>query len=327
MTQLTDQYQRKINYLRLSVTDRCDLRCFYCRPNNSNDYTIPDDWLDFDEITKIVKAFSRLGVSSVRITGGEPLLRKNLPQLASQLMALPGLNDLSLSSNATRLDSYATELYQAGISRINVSLDTVNPKKFTQITQGKVEKIVAGLLSAKRVGIHPIKINMVLMKGVNDGDDVEEMVEFCIKNGFSLRFIETMPMGDTGRNARQYYVDIHEIEQRLAKQYELLPAVMYGVGPARYVQISGTDMKIGFITPISQHFCDTCNRVRLSVTGDLYMCLGDDHMYPLRQLLREGITDKELQNVICKAINLKPYKHEFIENPYKVVRFMSKTGG
>jgi GTP 3',8-cyclase len=327
MSELIDQYQRKINYLRLSVTDRCDLRCFYCMPNNNIDYAIPEDWLSFDEITQIIRAFTNLGVSSVRITGGEPLLRKDLPQLASQLTALPRLNDLSLSSNATRLEKYSTELFQAGVSRINVSLDTVNPKKFTEITKGKVEKIINGLLAAKRVGIHPIKINMVLMKGINDGDDVEQMVEFCMLHGFSLRFIETMPMGDTGRNARQYYIDLKEIEKRLAQQYELIPTIMKGAGPARYVQIVGTEMKIGFITPISQHFCDSCNRVRLSATGDLYMCLGDDYKYPLRSLIRDGISDSELEEVIRQAINLKPYKHEFDENPNKVVRFMSKTGG
>ncbi|MFK5986280.1 MAG: GTP 3',8-cyclase MoaA [Pseudomonadota bacterium] len=327
MNQLIDQYQRKITYLRLSVTDRCDLRCFYCMPDNNIDYAIPDDWLSFDEITRIVKAFTHLGVSSVRLTGGEPLLRKNITQLAAQLTALPGLDDLSLSSNATRLNKYATKLFQAGISRMNISLDTVNPEKFTEITKGKIDKIIEGLLAAKAAGIHPIKINMVLMKGLNDGDDVEQMVDFCIQHGFSLRFIETMPMGDTGRNARQYYIDLKEIEQRLGKKYELIPSVMPGAGPARYVQIVGTDMKIGFITPISQHFCDTCNRVRLSATGDLYMCLGDDHKYQLRPLLRSGISDNELENVIRQAINLKPFKHEFDENPDKIVRFMSKTGG
>ncbi len=179
MTSLIDKYQRKITYLRLSVTDRCDLRCFYCMPDNKyQDYDIPQDWLTFDEITKVIKAFTSLGVSSIRLTGGEPLLRKDLPRLAAQLTALPGLDDLSLSSNATRLGKYATELYQSGISRINVSLDTVNPKKFTEITKGKIDKIIDGLLAAKDAGIDPIKINMVLMKGVNDGDDIEEMVEF-----------------------------------------------------------------------------------------------------------------------------------------------------
>ena len=323
---LIDQYNRKIKYLRLSVTDRCDLRCFYCMPNGFDDYDEPEDWLSFDEIERIVASFTRLGVSSVRLTGGEPLVRKDLPVLAKRLAALPGLDDLSLSTTATRLARHAEELHDAGISRINVSLDTVDPVKFKKITQGKLEKIIDGLLTAKAVGLDPIKINMVIMKGVND-DDVEDMLKFCLEHDFTLRFIETMPIGDTGRDAVDYYIDLHEIEARLEKSYELLPAVMAGAGPARYVQVAGTNLKIGFITPISQHFCDTCNRVRLSATGTLYMCLGDEHKYELRPLIRQGISDNDLDQVIRDAINLKPLKHEFNEKPEKVIRFMSKTGG
>lgn len=323
---LIDQYNRKIKYLRLSVTDRCDLRCFYCMPNGFDDYDEPEDWLSFDEIERIVASFTRLGVSSVRLTGGEPLVRKDLPVLAKRLAALPGLDDLSLSTNATRLARHAGELRDAGISRINVSLDTIDPVKFKKITQGKLEKIIDGLLTAKAVGLDPIKINMVIMKGIND-DDVEDMVNFCLENDFTLRFIETMPVGDTGRDAIDYYINLHEIEASLKKNYQLIPAVMAGAGPARYAQVAGTNLKIGFITPISQHFCDTCNRVRMSATGTLYMCLGDEHKYELRPLLRQGISDNDLDQAIKDAINLKPLKHEFNEKPEKVVRFMSKTGG
>ncbi|MCU7798812.1 MAG: GTP 3',8-cyclase MoaA [gamma proteobacterium symbiont of Lucinoma myriamae] len=323
---LIDKYNRTIKYLRLSVTDRCDLRCFYCMPNGFDGYEEPEDWLNFDEIERVIASFTRLGVSSVRLTGGEPLVRKNLPELAKRLAALPGLDDLSLSTNAMQLGKHAEALYNAGISRINASLDTVDPVKFKTITQGKLDKVVEGLLAAKAAGLNPIKINMVIMKGVND-DDVEDMVDFCKEHEFTLRFIETMPMGDTGRDAVDYYIDLHEIEARLEKKYELIPAVMAGAGPARYVQVAGTDLKIGFITPISQHFCDTCNRVRMSATGTLYMCLGDEHKYELRPLLRNGISDADLDQVIRDAINLKPLKHEFNEKPEKVVRFMSMTGG
>lgn len=323
---LIDQYNRQIKYVRLSVTDRCDLRCFYCMPKGFDGYEEPENWLNYDEIEQVIASFTRLGVSSVRLTGGEPLLRKDLPDLAKRLSALPGLEDLSLSTNATRLSKHVEALHDAGISRINVSLDTIDPVKFKAITQGKLDKIIDGLLAAKAAGLSPIKINMVVMKGVND-DDVEDMVEFCLKHDFTLRFIETMPVGDTGRNAADHYIDLHEIEARLAKRYELIPAVMAGAGPARYVQIANTQFKIGFITPISQHFCDTCNRVRLSASGTLYMCLGDEHKFELRPLLRQGITDNELDEVIRQAINLKPYKHEFNEKPEKVIRFMSMTGG
>ena len=323
---LIDQYNREIKYLRLSVTDRCDLRCFYCMPKGFDGYEEPEDWLTFDEIERVIASFTRLGVTAVRLTGGEPLIRKDLPVLARRLAALPGLEDLSLSTNATRLARHAEALRDAGISRINVSLDTVDPVKFNQITQGKLDRIVDGLLKARAVGLNPIKINMVVMKGVND-DDVEDMVRFCLDHDFTLRFIETMPVGDTGRNAVDYYIDLHEIEARLEKKYDLIPAVMAGAGPARYVQVAGTQLKIGFITPISQHFCDTCNRVRLSAGGTLYMCLGDEHKYELRPLLRQGISDQDLDQAIRDAINLKPFKHEFNEKPEKVIRFMSMTGG
>lgn len=323
---LIDKYNRTIKYLRLSVTDRCDLRCFYCMPEGFSDYEEPEEWLSFDEIERVIASFTRLGVTSVRLTGGEPLVRKDLPLLAKRLSALPGLDDLSLSTNAVKLAKYADELYAAGISRINASLDTVDPVKFKKITRGNLDKVIKGLLAAKAAGLHPIKINMVIMKGVND-DDVEDMVDFCQKNDFTLRFIETMPMGDTGRDAVDYYIDLREIEQRLEEKYELIPAVMSGAGPARYVQVVGSGLKIGFITPISQHFCDTCNRVRLSASGTLYMCLGDEYKYELRPLLRKGISDADLDQVIRDAINLKPLKHEFNEKPEKVIRFMSMTGG
>lgn len=323
---LIDKYNRIIKYLRLSVTDRCDLRCFYCMPDGFNDYEEPEDWLNFDEIERVIASFTRLGVSSVRLTGGEPLVRKNLPELAKRLAVLPGLDDLSLSTNAMQLGKHAQALHDAGISRINASLDTLDPVKFKKITQGKLDKVVEGLLAAKAAGLNPIKINMVIMKGVNE-DDIEDIVDFCKDHEFTLRFIETMPMGDTGRDAVDYYIDLHEIEARLEKKYDLIPAVMSGAGPARYVQVAGTDLKIGFITPISQHFCDTCNRVRISATGTLYMCLGDEHKYELRPLLRKGISDDALDQVIRDAINLKPLKHEFNEKPKKVIRFMSMTGG
>ena len=295
-------------------------------PEGFSDYEEPEEWLSFDEIERVIASFTRLGVTSVRLTGGEPLVRKDLPILAKRLAALPGLKDLSLSTNAMQLAKHASSLHNAGISRINVSLDTVDPIKFKKITQGKLDKVIEGLLAAKAVGLHPIKINMVIMKGVND-DDVEAMVDFCQAHEFTLRFIETMPMGDTGRDAVDYYIDLNKIEQRLEKKYELIPAVMAGAGPARYVQVVCTDLKIGFITPISQHFCDTCNRVRLSATGILYMCLGDEYSYELRPLLRNNISDDDLDQVIRDAINLKPLKHEFNEKPEKIVRFMSMTGG
>lgn len=323
---LTDPFGRKIEYVRLSVTDQCNLRCFYCMPKDFRDYEEPEHWLTYDEIERVIRAFAFLGTNRVRITGGEPLIRKNLPELANRLSSLPGIEDLSLSTNATRLATLARPLKTAGIARINASLDSLKPKRFKDITQGKLEKVVEGLMAAKEAGFHPIKINMVAMKGIND-DEFEDMVEFCIEHDFTLRFIETMPVGDTGRNAKKYYLSLREVEERLSKRFELIPGVMPGGGPARYKQVAGTDLRIGFITPISQHFCETCNRVRLSVDGTLYMCLGQDHKFELRPLLRNGISDAELQEAILHAITLKPERHEFNEKPGQVVRFMSMTGG
>ncbi len=326
MSMLVDPFQRRIEYVRISVTDRCDLRCFYCMPEGFRGFEEPEDWLTHDEIERVARAFTSMGVRRIRLTGGEPLVRKNLTGLAARLAALPDLEDLSLSTNATRLARHASELKQAGVSRINVSLDSLRPEVFQRITKGKLEKVLAGLMAAKEAEISPVKINMVVMKGVND-DEVESMVEFCLEHGFTLRFIETMPVGDTGRNATDYYVDLGEVRQRLARHFDLIPGAMPGGGPARYVRVAGTEMNIGFITPLSQHFCDTCNRVRLSVDGTLFLCLGQEDRFELRPLLRDGISDAGLEEAIRTAISLKPEKHEFRERPEQVVRFMSMTGG
>jgi len=325
-TELTDPFGRKIEYVRLSVTDRCDLRCFYCMPQGFKDFEEPEDWLTFAEIERVIRAFGELGVSRVRLTGGEPLVRKGIVELSQTLAGLPGLQDLSLSSNATRMDKYAADLRRAGVKRINVSLDSLRAEVFREITQGKLDKVINGLMAAKAAGFGPIKINMVMMKGLNDME-AGDMVEFCIEHDFTLRFIETMPMGDTGRNASNRYISLQTIEQRLGERYELIPGMMPGGGPARYVQVAGTDLRIGFITPISQHFCETCNRVRLSVDGTLYMCLGQEERYALRPLLRDGISDDELKQHIIRALALKPRDHDFNKNPEQLVRFMSMTGG
>jgi cyclic pyranopterin phosphate synthase len=323
---LIDPFGRSIEYVRLSVTDRCDLRCSYCIPKGFKGFDEPDHWLTFDEIERVIGIFGKLGVKRIRLTGGEPLVRKDMPRLAARLAALPGIEDLSLSTNATRLDKHAAELKAAGVSRINVSLDTLRAERFKQITQGKLDKVMSGLMAAKQAGLNPIKINMVVMAGVND-DEVEDMVEFCLEHGFTLRFIETMPMGDTGRLASSHYVNLQTVKQHLAKHFELIPGVMPGGGPARYVQVAGTELRIGFITPISQHFCETCNRVRLSADGTLYLCLGQNDKVELRPLLRSGISDAELEQAIIDAIAIKPERHEFNEHPEQVVRFMSITGG
>jgi GTP 3',8-cyclase len=326
MSQLIDPFGRPIDYIRLSVTDRCDLRCFYCLPKGFKGFEEPEHWLTFDEIERVIRAFGALGTRRVRITGGEPLVRKNLPELATRLQNLPGIEDLSLSTNAVKLARHAEDLHNGGVRRLNISLDSLDAKRFQQITGGKLSKVIDGLMAAKAAGFTPIKINMVVMKGINE-DEVEAMVDFCIEHDFTLRFIETMPMGATGRDAVDHYVDLQTVRTRLEQRFEMIPGVMPGGGPARYLQVASTDLRIGFITPISQHFCETCNRVRLSVDGTLYLCLGQDDKFELRPLLRDGISDDGLQEVIQHAITLKPERHEFSEKPSQVVRFMSATGG
>jgi cyclic pyranopterin phosphate synthase len=323
---LVDPYGRRVEYVRLSVTDKCNLRCFYCLPEGFRGFEEPDNWLRFDEIERVIAAFADLGVNRVRITGGEPLVRKELPLLAARLAALTGVEDLSLSTNATLLQRHAGELRQAGITRINVSLDSLRPGRFRAITGGSLAPVLDGLMAAKAAGFRPVKINMLALRDIND-DEFESMVAFCLEHHFTLRFIETMPVGSTGRSASDHYLDLQTVRARLSRSFELLPGVMPGGGPARYVQVRGTDLRIGFITPISQHFCENCNRVRLAVDGTLYLCLGQDHHYPLRPLLRRGISDAGLRDAIIEALALKPERHEFRDKPGQVVRFMSMTGG
>jgi cyclic pyranopterin phosphate synthase len=243
------------------------------------------------------------------------------------LHRLPNLDDISLSTNAMLLARDAAALQHAGIARINVSLDTLRPERFTHIAGGgELADVLAGLEAARAAGLHPIKINMLALRGIND-DEFEDMVEFCLSRGFTLRFIETMPMGDAGREASRHYLDLQEVQERLARKYDLIPTLVPGGGPARYFQVKGSGLHIGLITPISRHFCASCNRVRLAVDGTLYLCLGQEHRLELRPLLRAGIGDTDLKATLVAAIQRKPERHEFGEKPHQIIRFMSMTGG
>ena len=323
---LSDRFGRSIDYLRLSVTDRCDLRCTYCLPKGFKGFEEPKHWLTFDEIERLLGAFARLGTARIRLTGGEPLLRRNLPELAMRIARLPGIRDLSLSTNATRLSRYAQDLKAAGVSRINVSLDSLDRACMEKITgRDSLPQILDGIMAGKAAGFDPIKINMVAMRGVNE-NEIDAMVAFCIEHGFILRLIEAMPMGATGRDAA--YLELGPIQARLQRKFGLRPqAAELGGGPARYLATADGRASVGFITPMSQHFCATCNRVRLAVDGTLYLCLGQEEKFEFRPLLRDGASDAELEAAIRAAIELKPQKHEFRERPEKVIRFMAQTGG
>lgn len=323
-TVLTDRFGRHIEYLRLSVTDRCDLRCAYCIPVGFKGFQEPDHWLTFDEVERLLGIFARQGMRRVRLTGGEPLLRHNVTELAGRIARLPGIEDVSMSTNATQLAKVAKALRAAGVTRLNISLDSLDPETVARINGRPVlDAVLHSLDVAKEVGFAPIKINMVVL-----GDNVHEvdaMVDFCMGKGFVLRLIEVMPMGDTARS--KGYIDLQPIRARLKERFDLIDVVLPGGGPARYLGTPDGSFNVGFITPISQHFCATCNRVRLTVDGQLHLCLGQEERMDFRVLLRGGASDDDLADAMLRAMELKPERHEFREQPGKLIRFMNMTGG
>ena len=322
---LIDNFGRKIDYLDLSVTDKCNLHCFYSMPKGDSKYEEAEHWLSFSEIKRVVRAFADLGVANFAITGGEPLVRKNISGLIKSLNSVSTVKNISLSTNALLLASQAAGLHAAGVDRLNVSLDTLSQKRFREIAGGSLLDVYKGLDTVKKLGFSSIKINMLVIKGVND-DEIRDMLWFCQQNGFILRLIEDIPLGSAGQNAMQHNQDISVIRKQLKQEFDLVDAVVEGAGPARYMKSKTSDFSIGFIAPVSQHFCETCNRVRMTVDGTLHMCLGQEHSFPLRPLLRSGINHEELKFAIMQAINLKPEKHEFKESPEKNIRFMSMAG-
>ncbi len=322
---LLDGVGRRVDYLRLSVTDRCDLRCTYCMPEGFKDYEESEHWLSFDEIERLLSVFARLGLKRIRLTGGEPLLRRNLPDLARRLAALPGIDDLSLSTNGTQLAKYASRLREAGVTRLNVSLDSLDRERVRAICRRDVlPQVLAGLEAARSEGFRLIKLNMVALADTSD-EDIETMVAYCMERGFVLRLIETMPVGTTGRSAG--YLDLRPVRERLRERFGLVDGVVPGGGPARYLVAPDGRFQIGFITPISQHFCETCNRVRLSVDGALHLCLGREDKVEFRTMLRDGCSDAELEHALLDGLRRKPARHDFEECPQRLVRFMSMTGG
>lgn len=322
---LTDRWGRQIDYLRLSVTDRCDLRCAYCMPEDIKNFEQRVNWLKFDEIERIVAVFARLGVSRVRLTGGEPLTRPGLVELASRLGEISGVRDLSLSTNGTLLALHAKGLRAAGVKRINVSLDSLQRERFTTITRrDRLASVLEGLDCAKECRFSPIKVNMVILPGVND-DEIDAMVEFCLGQGFILRLIEAMPVEDVGWRTSQF--DLAAVRDQLRRRFGLIDGVVPGGGPARYLRTVSGDFSIGFITPVTQHFCESCNRVRLSVDGTLYLCLGEQNNVDLRGPIRSGATDTNLTEIIRGALDRKPLRHDFSQAENKPMRAMVKIGG
>lgn len=323
---LVDGFGRRIDYLRVSVTDRCDLRCTYCLPKGFKGFEEPAEWLNHEEMSRLIGLFVGLGVSKVRLTGGEPLLRRGVDKLAAQIAALPGLRDLSLSTNGTQLGRHAAALHAAGVRRLNISLDSLDPACFARITgRDCLADVLDGIAAAQAAGFDPIKLNMVVQGDINE-DEIGRMVEYSLRHGFVLRLIEPMPIGATGRAA--HGVNLSALGEKLAARYDLLPQVLgAGAGPARYWADAASGMSLGVITPMSQHFCAACNRVRLGVDGTLYLCLGQNDKVELGRQLRAGASDLELTDAIRAAIAVKPERHEFDTRPERIVRFMSQTGG
>ncbi len=332
MATLIDPFQRKIEYLRVSVTDKCNYRCNYCVPEQgAHPEGRHTEYLDYDEMTRIIKVFSELGVWKIRLTGGEPLVRKNLSQFVSQVSALPDVKDIALSTNAEHLADQAQALKDAGVTRTNISLDSLDPIKFERITRGgNLTKVLAGIDAAFAVGMAPVKVNMVVMKQTNF-DEIPTMLDYAIKKGINLRFIETMPIGTAGISAMDEYVSADQILEVVKNHLgsDLLPMLdKQEAGPARVYRISGSKAKIGVISAVSQHFCETCNRVRLTARGELALCLGQEDAVDLRTPLRSGVSDDSLKAMIVAAIARKPERHYFNENRHNIqFRQMVSLGG
>ncbi len=329
---MIDPFGRHVSYLRVSVTDRCDFRCVYCM---SEDMTFlpKKDVLSLEELERMCTAFVRKGVKKLRLTGGEPLVRKNIMSLINNLGKLIDtgeLEELTLTTNGSQLHRYADDLVAAGVKRINVSVDTLDPVKFQEATRwGKLEQVMTGLAAAKKAGLQ-VKINAVALKHLN-AMEFDDMIRWCGENGFDLTLIETMPLGEIGEDRVDQYLPLSQVRQDLEKRWTLKEIPYRTGGPARYTEIVETGAKLGFITPLTHNFCESCNRVRLTCTGTLYMCLGQEDAADLRTPIRASEDDALLNAAIDEAIGRKPKGHDFIidrrDSAPAVGRHMSVTGG
>jgi cyclic pyranopterin phosphate synthase len=331
---LIDPFARAITYLRVSVTDRCDFRCVYCMVEDMK-FLPKKDLLTLEELDRMCSTFVALGVKKLRITGGEPLVRRNIMSFFNSMsrhLDSGALEELTLTTNGSQLHRFASDLYSAGVRRVNVSLDTLDEQKFARVTRwGRLDQVLRGIDAAQNAGLR-VKINAVALKGFNE-EELFTLTEWCHARDMDLTWIEVMPMGDMGSEDRigQYWA-LSELRDRLRERYSLTDLAERSGGPARYVKIEQTGQKIGFITPLTHNFCESCNRVRLTCTGELYMCLGQEDMADLRAPLRNSPdSEKPLEEAIRKAIGLKPKGHDFDYSRQTIsgqmTRHMSHTGG
>lgn len=331
MSPMIDPFGRSVTYLRVSVTDRCDFRCTYCMAENMT-FLPKKDLLTLEELDRLCSAFIAKGVRKLRLTGGEPLVRKNIMHLVRGLSRHlgSGLEELTLTTNGSQLTRYAEELADCGVRRINVSIDTLDPEKFRQITRwGEVDRVLEGIRAAQKAGI-AVKLNAVALKDFNEAE-IPELLKFAHSGGMDLTLIETMPMGEISEDRTDQYLPLSEVRRKLEDQFTLTDIPYRTGGPARYVTIAETGGRLGFITPMTHNFCESCNRVRLTCTGTLYMCLGQDDAADLRTALRASSDDAYLSAAIDEAITRKPRGHDFIidrlHTKPSVARHMSVTGG
>jgi cyclic pyranopterin phosphate synthase len=346
-TKLIDKFGRHIDYVRLSVTDRCDFRCVYCMTEEMT-FLPRKDVLTLEEIYQVGRAFTELGVTRLRLTGGEPLVRNNVMALIRALGRLPGLRELLITTNGSQLEQLAAPLRDAGVNRINISIDSLDAERFKKITRvGRLDKVLAGIEAARQCSFDRIRLNAVIMKGYND-DEVLALTDFAVERGLDIAFIEEMPLGQASDHLREETVCSNNwVKEQISRNYALQSTSESTAGPSRYFSIPGQRSRVGFISPMSHNFCGDCNRVRMTVEGRLLLCLGNEHSSDLRQILRgddqqhmrkdelaqlefseEHPVSVELKRAIVAAMDLKPERHHFYESEYaQPIRLMNMTGG
>ncbi|OWL91226.1 GTP 3',8-cyclase MoaA [Halopseudomonas aestusnigri] len=331
MTQLMlqDGLGRKIEYLRISVTDRCDFRCVYCMAEDMT-FLPRQQILSLEEIERLARLFVAQGVRKIRLTGGEPLVRRGVVDLCARISALPGLRELVMTTNGSQLTKLARPLAEAGVKRLNISLDSLNHERFRSITRtGDLQQVLDGIEAARDAGFERVKLNTVVLKGRNH-DEVQALAAYALERGLDITFIEEMPLGEVGRERGEAYCSSDEVRSLLAERYRLIDSAENSGGPARYLRIDGyPDSRIGFISPHSHNFCDTCNRVRLTTEGRLLLCLGHENSLDMRALVRRHPEhDEPVSEALERALQHKPARHEFsVGGEVQVLRFMNATGG
>jgi len=329
MTALIDKFSRQVRYVRISVTDRCDFRCVYCMSEEMT-FLPRAQVLTLEELHQVARAFTELGVEKIRLTGGEPLVRKGIDDLVKDIGGLPGLKDFAMTTNGASLPRYAQALKQGGMNRLNISLDSLNPERFKRLTRtGNLSKVIDGIHAAQDAGFERIKLNAVILRGRND-DEVLDLVDFARDEQLDISFIEEMPLGDVSDHSRgETFYSSDDVQTRIESRYALMPSPETTLGPSRYFRMADSQSRVGFISPHSHNFCSTCNRVRVTVEGRLLLCLGNEHSVDLRDTLRRYPGELEpLKDQIIAAMDLKPERHHFsTDGDVQVVRFMNMTGG